>query len=93
MKRVKYFDTNAIQLYIRIEIIRVVSMSQLFTGMIIYGESNYYFSLLVKEWTRERKILKGSSVTGALTSKSIHPGKFSAEPIRSQESYFLVNNK
>lgn len=42
---------------------------------------------------RERKILKGSSVTGALTSKSIHPGKFSAEPIRSQESYFLVNNK
>lgn len=54
-------------------------------------KSNYCFLLLVKEWMRERKILKG--VTGALTSKSIHPGKFSAEPIRSQESYFLVNNK
>lgn len=54
-------------------------------------KDNYCLLLLVKEWMRERKILKG--VTGALTSKSIHPGKFSAEPIRSQESYFLVNNK
>lgn len=62
-------------------------------------KGNYYFLLLVKKNRRAKKsakgrIVKGSSVTGALTSKSIHPGKFSAEPaIRSQESYFLVNNK
>lgn len=44
---------------------------------------------------RKQGAPRGSPVTinGALTSKSIHPGKFSAEPIRSQESYFLVNNK
>lgn len=40
-----------------------------------------------------RTALQDSPVTRALTSEGIHPGKFSREPIRSQESYFLVNNK